>query len=135
MVGLDGSADSRRAAEWTASLCAALGIDAIATHVLGLLHRTPSGELVASDRHRDSIRNELQHWCAPLRDAGIEYQAMLYEGEPVAALLDAADELDVDLIVVGTHGAGNAPRSALGSTSRMLVQQTRRPVVVVPEPA
>jgi nucleotide-binding universal stress UspA family protein len=135
LLGLDGSANALRAAEWTASLCSSLGAEVVAVHALGLLHTTESGDLVAADRHRAAIRGELEAWCAPLRDAGIDFTARLCEGEPVSALLDTAEELDADLVVVGTRGAGTAPRSSLGSTSRMLAQQAHRPIVIVPDSA
>jgi nucleotide-binding universal stress UspA family protein len=134
LVGLDGSAGAARAARWSADLAAALGAEVTAVHALGLLHREGT-ELVASDAHRDEIREELERWCAPLRDAGVSYRARLLEGDPVTAVLRCADEEDVDVIVVGKRGAGGAPGRLLGSTSAQLAHGTRRPVVIIPDPA
>jgi nucleotide-binding universal stress UspA family protein len=136
VVGIDGSTQAHRAEQWSADLARALDAEVVAVHALGLLHRTATGELVASDTHRDEIRAEFeQSWCAPLRDAGVRYRAELREGNPVTALLDVADELDADLVVVGSRGAGGFPGLLLGSTSAQVAQHARTPVVIVPEPA
>ena len=136
VVGVDGSEHSRRAVTWAAGLAHAVGAEVVAVHALGLLHRRPSGEVVASDPHRDEITDELEEsWCAPLRDAGVQYRAELREGNPVTALLDAADDASADLLVVGSRGLGGFPGLLLGSTSTQVAQHTRRPVVIIPEPA
>jgi nucleotide-binding universal stress UspA family protein len=134
IVGLDGSGDAERAARWAASLATAMGAEVIAAHALGLLHRTSEGELVGADVHRDEIAQELEGWCAPLRAANVRHRSELLEGNPVAALLQLADDVEADLVVVGSRGVGGFPGLLLGSTSTQLVQHAHRPVAVVPEP-
>jgi nucleotide-binding universal stress UspA family protein len=134
VVGVDGAAASGRAAAWAATLAAALGGEVVVVHALGLLHRRPSGETVASDTHRDEILEDLeQHWCAPVRAAGVPYRCELREGNPVTALLETADEVDAGLLVVGSRGIGGFPGLQLGSTSGQVAQHARRPVVIVPD--
>ena len=133
VVGVDGSEHARDAATWAADLAAATGADVVVVHALGLLHRTTSGETVPSDTHREEIRGELeQSWCAPLRDAGVRYRAELLEGNPVSAILGAAEDVEADVIVVGSRGVGGFPELLLGSTSTQLAQHSRCPVVIVP---
>jgi nucleotide-binding universal stress UspA family protein len=50
------------------------------------------------------------------------------------AIVQAGERFVVDAIVVGSHGKGRALRSLLGSVSRDVVHQARRPVLVVPSP-
>ena len=134
VVGVDGSEASGRAVGWAARLAGALGGEVVVVHALGLVHRRPSGETVASDTHRDEIRAELEHaWCAPLRNAGVAYRSELREGNPVTVLLEAADATDASLIVVGSRGLGGFPGLQLGSTSAQVAQHARRPVVIVPD--
>jgi nucleotide-binding universal stress UspA family protein len=45
-----------------------------------------------------------------------------------------ADDLDVDLIVVGSRHLSAVKRFLLGSTSRELLSATTRQILVVPEP-
>ncbi len=136
VVGLDGSEHSRRAAAWAAGLATTVDAEVVGVHALGLLHHTPAGALVPSDTHRDEIRDQLEtSWCAPFRDAAVTYRTELREGNPVATLLDLADDLDADLLVVGSRGVGGFPGLLLGSTSTQVAQHAHRPVVIVPEPA
>jgi nucleotide-binding universal stress UspA family protein len=135
VVGLDGSEHSQRAAEWAASLATSIDAEVVGVHALGLLHRTPGGELVPSDTHRDEIRDQLEtSWCAPFRAASVAYRAELREGNPVTTMLELADDVDADLLVVGSRGVGGFPGLLLGSTSTQVAQHARRPVVIVPEP-
>ena len=53
-------------------------------------------------------------------------------GDPVAAIVDAAREHDVDLIVVGGDEAGFLGRLLDRSVTRGLLRDARRPILVVP---
>jgi len=135
VVGLDGSEDARRAASWAAALARAVDAEVIAVHGLGLLERLESGETVGSDTHRATIRALFDgRWCAPLRESGARFRTELREGNPVTALLTALEDLDADLLVVGSRGAGELPTQLLGSTSTQVAQHARCPVVIVPSP-
>ena len=54
---------------------------------------------------------------------------MVYSGQPWRAILDKAKELDVDLIVVGSHGYGGWDR-ILGTTSGRVAIHADRSVLV-----
>jgi nucleotide-binding universal stress UspA family protein len=54
------------------------------------------------------------------------------DGPPAAVVLAAADDADVDLIVLGSRGVGQYPEQLLGSTSTQVAQHSTRPVTVVP---
>jgi nucleotide-binding universal stress UspA family protein len=51
------------------------------------------------------------------------------------AILDAAADVDADVIVCGTRGRGAVRSFLLGSVSHELVQHADRPVMVVPSPS
>lgn len=48
------------------------------------------------------------------------------------AICEAADEHDVDVIVVGSHGSSYAGEAMLGSVSQFVLHNTTRPVLVSP---
>ncbi|WP_305042297.1 universal stress protein [Geoalkalibacter sp.] len=53
-------------------------------------------------------------------------------GNPVARILSEADELDADLIVLGSHGKGRLHYTFLGSVAEKVLHRAKRPVLVVP---
>ncbi len=55
-------------------------------------------------------------------------------GNPVARILQTADRLQIDVIVMGTHGKGAMEYSFLGSVAEKVLRKTRRPVFIVPLP-
>lgn len=56
--------------------------------------------------------------------------AHLRIGEVVKELVELAEELEIDLIVVGTRGRGIVGRALMGSVSDSVVRHVRCPVVV-----
>jgi nucleotide-binding universal stress UspA family protein len=58
----------------------------------------------------------------------------VYEGYPVTEILKKANELDCDMIVMGSHGKETRSYALLGSVSKMIAGLTRIPVCVIPLP-
>lgn len=136
VVGVDGSDDSKRALKWASELAVALGAEVVAVHALGLLSHigSPSAVTPAQD-HREEVRATLEgDWTATLRSSGAVHRCRLVDGNPVIALMKAADQEDADLVVVGSRGTGGFPGLQLGSTSHQLLQHSRRPIAVIPAP-
>lgn len=67
--------------------------------------------------------------------AGIAAEPVGDVGDPVAAIVRAADEHHADVIVVGRHQRGWFAKLLEGSTSEDLVKHSDVPVLVVPSPA
>ena len=133
VVGIDGSDNAHSAAEWAAGLVAITDAEIIAVHAVGLLDRLDSGDPVPSYPHRHEIEVAFKtSWCSPFDTAGVRYRAELRDGNPVVVLLSVADEVDADLLVVGSRGLGGFPQLLLGSTSTQVAQHADRPVVIVP---
>lgn len=64
------------------------------------------------------------------RAAGVDARTAIRAGTPHAEILAYADEHDVDLLVMGTHGQTGLDRVLLGSVTDKVVRQTERPVLV-----
>jgi nucleotide-binding universal stress UspA family protein len=61
----------------------------------------------------------------------LELNTMLMEGRPSSTIVEAAEEQDVDLIVIGSRGVGGITGWILGSTSRKVVESCTKPILVI----
>ena len=132
VVGVDGSDDARHALEWAIVLARASGAGVTAVHALGLMDRLDA-QPVATSPHREEIVDRFRRvWCAPLDDAGVPDARIVADGPPADVILAAARDHDADLVVVGERGIGGSGAAELGSTSRRVLAECGRPVLVVP---
>ena len=132
IVGVDGSANARRALIEAARVARAEGAPLVAVHAVGLTEIIDH-ERVPTEGHHDEIVANVDEWCRALDDAGYhDYQSELVDGPPVDALLRAAHDAGASLIVVGRRGAGDRPELLLGSTAHQIVEHSRCPVLVIP---
>jgi nucleotide-binding universal stress UspA family protein len=62
----------------------------------------------------------------------IEYRVA--EGDPAGEIVHAAKELDVDVIVMGTHGRTGLGRLLMGSIAEAVSRRARCPVMILKAP-
>ena len=74
----------------------------------------------------------LQELAERLRKAGIDTTALLVHGATVETILTEASDLDVDMIVVGSHGRGAMFQLLVGSVSEGVLHKSQLPVLVIP---
>ena len=65
------------------------------------------------------------------RRRGVSAQSLIWEGDPGALVIAAAEAEGADVIVVGSHARGAIGRLLLGSVSSYVVDHSRAPVIVV----
>ncbi len=95
----------------------------------------PAYTILSRDEIAHQLRDEhreLQENGARLEAEGIQVAALLMPGDPIVKILDEAEKLDVDLIVMGSHGHGAIYELLVGSVTEGVLRKTRRPVLVVP---
>ena len=85
---------------------------------------------VASTMQRE--HRALQQHAEALRTRGLDATALSIQGPTTEKIVEEAQHLEADLIVVGSHGHGLAYRALLGSVSTDLLKRAKVPVVVVP---
>jgi nucleotide-binding universal stress UspA family protein len=68
-----------------------------------------------------------------VEERGIEARTKLVAGDAARQLVAYADEIDADLIVVGSRGRGAIGGALLGSVSRNVLHEAKRPVLLVRE--
>ena len=78
--------------------------------------------------------HELHAVAARLRTGGLHVTAIQVQGPTVEKILDEAARLEVDLIVLGSHGHGALRRALLGSVSEGVLRAARCPVLIMPPP-
>jgi nucleotide-binding universal stress UspA family protein len=55
-------------------------------------------------------------------------------GSPAAEILRKTEELDADVVILGTHGKGVIGHAFLGSVSEQVLHRIRKPVFIIPLP-
>jgi nucleotide-binding universal stress UspA family protein len=75
---------------------------------------------------------QIQELADSLRREGLEATALLVHGPTVETILQEAEDLDVDMIVVGSHGHGAMYNLLMGSVTEEILHKSRFPVLVVP---
>ncbi|XP_044489677.1 universal stress protein YxiE [Mangifera indica] len=66
---------------------------------------------------------------------GIEAETMTEAGNPKEVICAAAEKLNVQLLIVGSHSRGVIKRAFLGSVSNYCVHNAKCPVLVVRKPS
>ncbi|SEM18971.1 Nucleotide-binding universal stress protein, UspA family [Syntrophus gentianae] len=65
------------------------------------------------------------------QEVGLSAKFMVKKGIPFLDILKTAQEEDVSLIVIGSHGKSNLEEMLLGSVSEKVIRKAVRPVLVV----
>ncbi|HEX6488282.1 MAG TPA: universal stress protein [Candidatus Dormibacteraeota bacterium] len=138
VVGVDGSAHSAAALDWAIGLAKLAGAEVIAVHGLYIPVYAATGYapvLQFDPEWRKQMRQAFEEWCEPLTSSEVPYRTIFREGRPASVLMDAADSLQADLVVVGRRGRGSLVELMLGSVSHELSHHCKQPVVVISHPA
>jgi nucleotide-binding universal stress UspA family protein len=140
LVAVDEDALADKVATTAATLAHQLGAAAVICHVMSEEQYRKIEEQQLRDEKAYSVSHaeEDAHAVAAaaashLHAAGIEYEVVGIVGEPAPTIVSLAQKKDADLIVMGFEGLHGLGRlRALGSVSRAVMEETRRPVLIVP---
>jgi nucleotide-binding universal stress UspA family protein len=82
-----------------------------------------------------TVKTRLEKIARERLDFAVPYETLIRTGDPAPEIAKAAEESDVDLIVMATHGRGGVPRLLLGSVADAVMRQSNRPLMIVrPQP-
>jgi nucleotide-binding universal stress UspA family protein len=136
VVGTDGSPTALKAVSHAASLAAATGAQ------LHIAMVTPSIPVVVapdmllasaewSDATKQATNAALESAAESAAAVGAETTTHQLSGDPADALLGLCEDIDADLLVVGSRGMHGARRFLLGSVSSRCVHHAHRSVLIV----
>ncbi len=86
-------------------------------------------------RARQAAFDELGRFSEPSRAAGLPTRLEVLEGNVASSIVELADSLPADLVVMGTHGASGFERLMLGSVTEKVLRRASCPVLTVPRRA
>jgi nucleotide-binding universal stress UspA family protein len=106
----------------------------VAVHANEVLRGRAAGAPLLADE--PDLREKIGTQVEELRKVGVDATLEIRTGSRDVPVLiaKAADDVDADLIVVGTHGRGGFTAAVMGSVARALCHTAGRPVLVVPPP-
>jgi nucleotide-binding universal stress UspA family protein len=136
LAAIDHSSGGRRALEWAAFLGRHLDARVVAFHALEpvmppveLLGVMPIGEI------QEDLRLETERWLGQAARAaarrGEIAECRIAIGEPIHEILQALDQEQPDLVVIGSRGAPAAVGGILGGVAHAVLRRAKRPVLVV----
>jgi len=135
VVATDGSPSSREAVQLALELAKEHDSKLYFVHVVPEFHVVPTngfGMLGAMPREITEKDQEPLHEAeACAEEEGVWARTATLRGDVVDEIVAYADNLAADLIVVGSRGHGTLTSALLGSVSRGLLSESRRPVVIV----
>ena len=147
LIGYDGSDDAKAAIAHVAAMCpgATAHVLTVWERFTTMLARTPASIAplagIPDVGEWDAAAERSAQQCARegaelARAAGLDASAITIarHRSTADAILDEADRLDVDEIVVGSRGLTGVGSLLLGSVSHPVVQHADRTVLVVPAP-
>jgi len=147
LIPLDGSKIGEAALPYVGELVSKLSprvkLEFILFRVVPLLtHYIASGELMTpisyTEREMAQIqrqaRNYLNKIGKGIRSEKVSVEIRVVIGNTAEEIIKAADEIDVDLIAMSTHGRHGISRWAFGSITDRVLRGGHKPVLVVRAP-
>lgn len=131
VVGVDGSASSRRAAWWAADEARRRDCPLELVHAYEVLRVAGREALLYSSQEvaQSRARTILESVASDLQDVDVDVRIRVEHGLPAAVLLACARQ--AELVVVGSRGHNEVLSLLLGSTSLQVAMHAAAPVVVV----
>ena len=136
LVATDGSELSERAVAAAVALAKSLGATLVGCAALPIYPYHGVGEAAPAEagfralagaqanQHLDAIERTAQA-------ANVPFVRALREGHPDDIILQTAEEVQCDLIVMASHGRRGLRAVLLGSETQKVLAQTNRPVLVI----
>ena len=88
--------------------------------------------LIGKKRDNVAIREVLEVFSDQANSTDVATdEVLIKKGVPAEVIMETAQELDCDLIIMGTHGQGAIAGMLIGSTAKRVVGKSPIPVLVI----
>lgn len=135
LIATDGSATAHAAVDAGVELAAEDHAEVVFVHVTSLLEFAPEADGRETPERLPRVETDavLIQALEQARKCRVPAKAELLIGYAPKQIIRLARDIEADLIVVGSRGLGRVKSAVLGSTSREVLAQADRPVMVVRE--
>ncbi len=137
MVPLDGSTFAEHALPVALGIARRSGarIHLVQAHEVPVVTAAPDALVTYDGRWDQGLRTQEREYlysvAARLSEHGVSVRTELVDGTPATALATYAREMEIDLIVMTTHGRGGISRVWLGSVTDGVMRRGGVPVLVL----
>ncbi len=138
LIPVDFSASTERVVRTGAKIAHAFGAEVFLLHIA-----PPEPEFITYEPGPPSVRSaiakdisaqhrKLQDLERALAHEGLAVKALLIQGYIVEKILKEIERLQVDLVVMGSHGHGALYHLLLGSATEGVLRKSPVPILIVP---
>lgn len=132
LVAYDETESSKRALERAVELARAFAAKVTVTSVAPLVHTTVRGAGPIDPADTPQMhRDELAHAHALLEGQGLDADLIPASGDPAGAIVNIADDIGADLVVVGTREPTLIDRILRHSVSQQVAKTVHRDLLIV----
>jgi nucleotide-binding universal stress UspA family protein len=131
LVATDFSPHASNALEWARSLAGAFGAKLVLLHVIDVFSLAVTGGVRAGIDPLSILSKEAHKCMGELKTLIPDAQTVVREASPPAAIVDAALELNCQMIIMGTHGRSGLEHLLMGSVAEYVVRHSKVPVLTV----
>jgi len=131
LVATDFSDQASKALEWARTFAGALGAKLVLLHVINMFSLAETGCVMAGIDPLHLVREQAQRYMDEVKRLVPDAETLIREASPRPTIVEAALELDCQMIIMGTHGRSGLAHLLLGSVSEYVVRNSKVPVLTV----
>jgi len=119
LIATDGSDHARKAIGFASDIATKYKATVYLIHVVPPLHSVAEVDVKKIQDNQQKFANQIiEEAEREVKKKGVEgYQSTILQGEPAREIIEFARKNSVDMIVMGSHGAGKVEMLILGSVS------------------
>jgi nucleotide-binding universal stress UspA family protein len=142
LVPTDGSETAENAVEHALDLAENYGAEVHALYVVDVdsmslslgaeqVDRLQQGQFDEMGEVKDKAEEATGYVADRARERGLDTVEHIAGGQPHSIVAEYAEDHDIDLVVMGSHGRSGVKRALLGSVTERTLRSTHVPVLVV----